>query len=1317
MFVVRPVNAQVQHLCGNDTIILHMHNYQYGSRQWEVSDDSIKWTIIPEAIDTIYKFYPDGDKYYRAGITFALCPIIYSDIFKVSMAVNANAGMDRMVSLSEIILSGNKPDGCTGLWSIINGTGGSFDDATNPISKFTGQFGQNYKLVWTLTNICGTSTDTVNITMIQNVYCNNIVYVDSTDIILSDSAQMAQGYYKIKFSSPVPTVTDSSVLIFLTMDQLLLKVISVTSNADTAFIYTDQGSLQDFIINGVIDFSPFNYQVDTLSKKNWNTLPTRQEILNNNYENGQILYYKRNTSEIFAIQKNKKNTKGFYDDPTLSLTINPTEIYNANNVKLTISGNIDFTPNLISYIDVQWMHLDTMIIKLDNAELHYTIVPELEITGSYNLINFDKEWLLYHQDVLVSIAGVPVWLSADVYVKTLFTIDVSGTVTATLTYDYRRNYTAGIYYGQHDQTFTTFSSSSNPIRLVTPEISGTASLNSELKLGPKFSLKLYNTLTGYIEFYALKANFDACINNQLDWNASIDLSSELVLGGYGKILGWVFWNDSKSIPFGWFNDKFPYTIQKESGDMQTGINGQNLAQPVKVRVKSDWGIPLPFVKVYFEPLNGSVQNTTVITDAHGYAQTNWTPDNSTGSQYLEAYVNDCNGDIINNKTTFTCYVGTPTYCEQSTMTVAVAVNTSNNTIKPVVTGGLTPYEYSTDGINYQTIVPVNTLISGTIYKYYVKDATGCIKVKSYTYSLDPCANANLIVNIAIDNQLMNIVVTPQGGTPPYQYAYITPSIYSSNNTYTFSSPGVYTVYVKDVNNCLTNSTITIISTPTCNCPPTVVDVDGNTYNTVTIGTQCWMRENLKVTHYRNGDPIPNVTDGTAWSNLTTGAYCNYDNDANNSTTYGRLYNWYAVGDIRNIAPTGWHVATDAEWTTLTTYLGGEEVAGGKLKEAGYMHWYSPNTGATNETGFTALPGGDREFGGAFGDIGYDGAWWSSTENYTPFFAWYRIVGSIFSNVYRACYYQEGGISVRCVRDGSIQGNTATVTTDAIIDITPTTATSGGNVTSDGGSPVTARGICWNTSPNPTTANSFTTDGSGTGTFVSNLTGLTANTPYYVRAYATNGVGTAYGNEVSFTATPNCGTVTDADGNTYNTVTIGTQCWMVENLKTTHYRNGDPIPNVTDGTAWSNLTTGAYCNYDNDANNSTTYGRLYNWYAVGDSRNIAPTGWHVATDAEWTTLTDYLGGEDVAGGKLKEAGYTHWQSPNTDATNETGFTALPGGFRCDIFGYVGYYGDWWSATEGSITSSAWNRDIDFDNSGVHQGNAMEAFGFSVRCVRD
>jgi uncharacterized protein (TIGR02145 family) len=194
--------------------------------------------------------------------------------------------------------------------------------------------------------------------------------------------------------------------------------------------------------------------------------------------------------------------------------------------------------------------------------------------------------------------------------------------------------------------------------------------------------------------------------------------------------------------------------------------------------------------------------------------------------------------------------------------------------------------------------------------------------------------------------------------------------------------------------------------------------------------------------------------------------------------------------------------------------------------------------------------------------------------------------------------------------------------------------------------------------------------------------------------------------------------TDADSNHYTVVQIGAQIWMVENLNATHYRNGDPIPNVTDATAWSNLATGAYCDYSNTPGNSTIYGKLYNFYTVDDSRNLCPTGWHVPTDAEWTTLTTVLGGESVAGGKLKETSTTHWKSPNAGATNESGFTALPGGNR-DIGGTFSRFGNsgfWWGSADSS-TGKAWYRDMEYNDDVVITVSSNKKNGYSVLCVRD
>ena len=296
-------------------------------------------------------------------------------------------------------------------------------------------------------------------------------------------------------------------------------------------------------------------------------------------------------------------------------------------------------------------------------------------------------------------------------------------------------------------------------------------------------------------------------------------------------------------------------------------------------------------------------------------------------------------------------------------------------------------------------------------------------------------------------------------------------------------------------------------------------------------------------------------------------------------------------------------------------------------------------------------------------------------------------------------------------------STATLTSTAMSSIASTGASSGGNISSDGGATVSARGLVYSTSTSPTLSNTVLTIGSGTGSFSGTLTGLTPNTTYYVRAYATNSAGTAYGNEVSFTTTT-LTTITDIDGNIYDTVQIGDQVWMSENLKTSRYRNGGQIPNVTtDNTAWGNLTTGAWSYYNNADSNNAIYGKLYNWYTtLGDT--LCPTGWGVPTDAEWTTLTTYLGGESVAGGKMKTIGNAYWNDPNTGAINLSGFSVLPGGYRTSdgSFNYIRDFAFFWSATE-FYSSLAWIRYLNNNDGNVNRNFYNKAFGASVRCLRD
>ncbi|MFN6225265.1 MAG: FISUMP domain-containing protein [Bacteroidota bacterium] len=545
-------------------------------------------------------------------------------------------------------------------------------------------------------------------------------------------------------------------------------------------------------------------------------------------------------------------------------------------------------------------------------------------------------------------------------------------------------------------------------------------------------------------------------------------------------------------------------------------------------------------------------------------------------------------------------------------------------------------------------------------------------------------------------------------------------------SYAKNSSGVV-VYGNEV------SFTTSAALPGLRCPgtPTVTDIDGNSYYTVQIGNQCWSQSNHKSSRYRNGDSISTGINDSIWSSTTSGAYSIYNNDPMNDGLYGKLYNHYAVMDSRGLCPTGWHVPSDADWTTLENQLGGPSVAGGALKSTAMQPtpggWASPNTGATNSSGFTAPPGGLRNDLGVYYAISDVGYWWTSSVA-SNFRLWVRGLDDNLLESIRDTGSLKIGISIRCLKNTLPQVNTTSVS-----NVTPSSAVVTGEVISEGDQN-TSRGFCYSTTTNPTISNDTTMNGSGLGAYLDSLQNLIPLTTYYVRAYVTNSAGTSYGNEVSFTTTlpapqpcSSSPTVTDIDGNVYNTVQIGNQCWTQTNLKTTKYRNGDNISTGLNNSQWEAATYGAY-GEQNLPGSIGSLGRLYNHFTVSDSRGLCPTGWKVPSIQEWLGLANYLGGSQLAGGILKDTltqpQLFGWDIPNVGATNQSGFAALGSGFK-DIYGNLGMAGTaafYWSSSayQGRINAS-WIMSL-FHSNTVFSDYDYTTYsenrnGFSVRCLKD
>ncbi len=321
-------------------------------------------------------------------------------------------------------------------------------------------------------------------------------------------------------------------------------------------------------------------------------------------------------------------------------------------------------------------------------------------------------------------------------------------------------------------------------------------------------------------------------------------------------------------------------------------------------------------------------------------------------------------------------------------------------------------------------------------------------------------------------------------------------------------------------------------------------------------------------------------------------------------------------------------------------------------------------------------------------------------------------------------------------------------TVAVSNVSQIEASCSNNIASAGTEPILVKGICWSTTSIPTIKNDTTIDVSATGNYKSVLKNLSPATTYYVRAYATTANETAYGKVVLITTSPDpgapntilnpdltYGTVTDIDGNVYSTIKIGNQTWMAENLITTKYRNGDSIPGMTDNMKWSSLKTGAQSVYNNvyEANSVKKFGRFYNYYAVTDTRNIAPQGWHVPTVAEWNTLVEYLNSNLGISLSVAQslAAQTNWTESFTNGAvgcidlntftsinNTSGFSGLPSGFRGEYgeFSSVTDFTSWWTV-DMNDKATAWFRSMSFYNTGVSSNFYDKHFGLSVRCVKN
>lgn len=542
----------------------------------------------------------------------------------------------------------------------------------------------------------------------------------------------------------------------------------------------------------------------------------------------------------------------------------------------------------------------------------------------------------------------------------------------------------------------------------------------------------------------------------------------------------------------------------------------------------------------------------------------------------------------------------------------------------------------------------------------------------------------------------------------------------------------------------TNVIMETPGTPCAGMP--LVTYEGQAYNTVKIGDQCWFRENLNV-----GAMIISDQGGQLQTdNDIIEKYC-YENISINCDTYGGLYEWTeamqygTVEGVQGICPAGWHIPSDNEWkimegTVDSQYgVGNSEWdfqgwrgydAGGKIKSLGTIQendglWEEPNEGATNESGFTALPGNIRYFeNGWFPSVGIEGDFWTSSQ-YDLDHAWLRYLSYEWKDVYRTPDDKNNGLSVRCLKDCWPDPTQSNAGPDQINVPGTSTALAGNSPTYGTGLWVIVSGV----------DGTVVTSSSPTSEF-QGIAGNEYTLSWIINTVCNSSVDTV---QISFASAmgqpcPGIPTV-EYEGQVYNTVQIGDQCWLKENLNV-----GTRINSTHGGFQQTNSgMIEKYC-FDNNEANCDVYGGLYEWpeamqnVTTEGAQGICPAGFHIPTDNEWKILegtidcqfpvgdpewdgTGYRGFD--AGGNLKESGTTHWISPNTGATNSSGFTGLPGGYRHHLNGDFHGIADqttFWSSSQINMFYSLY-RDLDALDATVYRDSWNKDSGYSVRCLKD
>jgi len=1093
-------NAQdITTTCGTDTIVLEVENYQNGIIEWEESLDTIVWLTIEGETGENYKFFPTETKYYRASVITAECDPLYSAITLVQLPPAAYAGSDREFGGKTAKLMGSYEIGSVGTWSILEGEKGSIANPNDPYAEFTGEYDENYTLIWTVTNGCGQSTDTVSIVLKEIKAKDNFIVVDNTDTIYSDSAERAAGLYRIQFSDSSIMPTDTMMLIGMRQDMsFIVKILSFTKNNGVYEFTTAAGGLEDIIQSGPVNVGDgVNESMVNDGKKKFSGFPTRETLKDYAKNKNQVVIYSSDFSDQFgnrvSISRKKSDSKG------LKLSIPDQEIFATEDGFLSASIEntyVRFEPNFVCDFKIGFFTINNIKIGLDNGEFEYNYKLLISATAAKELSK-EAELLELSANTVFMVGPVPVLIASSFAIKAAASLSASATLTVSEEKNYQKNFTALLIGDKLKDA--RFESSSTTKTTTESSYSLEGRLEAEFSMGPEISVELYKVIGPYFEL-PLTLAAGICVNQNLNWSAEASLGIEGSLGIRAH-LGSLSLFDMQHTLFKAELAKplvLPYKIALLSGNSQKGFQDTPLTHPIQLKVTSNYGFGVPFVPVRFwlDEGNGWLNDDLKFTDKDGKVMVDdWTLGTNAESQ-LEVSVLNCDDEDIEVNSPLTVYAYTSYNCAHSDL--SISFTKTENAVIPMAIGGKAPYTYSTDGFNFSATVPeFDNLIEGN-FKVYVKDDNLCNANKAVTIKTpDPCAVSPLFIDVY--SEANTIQLTGIGGSAPYQFAIDSTTNFTNSSLYSNLAEGTHTVYIKDAKDCMNSDAIW------------VEHFDANAINAV---------QPKNDAKYYSASNI-----NFQWQ---TGLYAEnqvYD-------IFLRKDNAEYMVIVQNIELENYTYATNLDFSSLYTWKIVVKDAFGVEKdfsEFSFTTMADPsivaqvptlvqpqNNALVNDS--TILKWEKQN-----GDFKYD----VYIDNNLA--AYGLTTDSLFineltpSNVYNWKVVIKNIISGESLESSewSFEVNSLlpTIATNAVMDILDTIAICGGTITSEGLAPVTARGICWSIYENPTLDSSHMELGTGSGFFEDTITGLVPETVYYVRAYAINSNGISYGIQETFTTKP------------------------------------------------------------------------------------------------------------------------------------------------------------------------------------------------------